>query len=132
MMSERVEQVLAMDRSELVSKWIEIIGCPPPRRLSRGMIAKVLASELQWEASGRSRAQVLKSLQRVLAASEKDKPIADAGKRLVREWNGHEHIVDVTRDGYIWRGRTWRSLSAIAREITGARWSGPRFFGVEA
>lgn len=132
MMSERVELVLATDRPDLVSTWIEIIGCPPPPRLSRGMMARILASELQWEASGRSRAGVLKSLQRVLAASEKNKPIADAGKRLVREWNGHEHVVDVTRDGYIWKGRTWGSLSAVAREITGTRWSGPRFFGVGA
>ena len=39
------------------------------------------------------------------------------------------HTVDVVEDGFVWRGRRWRSLSEIAREITGARWSGPRFFG---
>ncbi|MDP3459099.1 MAG: DUF2924 domain-containing protein [Hyphomonas sp.] len=50
----------------------------------------------------------------------------------MREWNGREHVVDVTVDGYVWNGRTWRSLSAIAKEITGAKWSGPRFFGVAA
>lgn len=132
MMLGRVEQVIAMDRPDLVSSWMEVMGRPPPPRLSRGMMAKVLASELQWEASERSRALVLKTLERRLAASEKEAPIADTGKRLFREWNGREYVVDVTREGYVWKGRTWRSLSAIAREITGARWSGPRFFGVGA
>jgi hypothetical protein len=52
------------------------------------------------------------------------------GTRLVREWNGRTHTVEVTSAGYSWNERTWRSLSAIAEAITGARWSGPRFFGL--
>ena len=54
------------------------------------------------------------------------------GVRLVREWRGETHDVLVLEDGFQWRDRTWRSLSQIAREITGTRWSGPRFFGLEA
>jgi hypothetical protein len=53
------------------------------------------------------------------------------GGRLLREWNGVTHLVEVTADGYRWNGSTHRSLSAIARGITGARWSGPRFFGLK-
>ena len=52
------------------------------------------------------------------------------GGRLIREWNGVTHIVDVAEDGFVWNGQTWRSLSVIAREITGTHWSGPRFFGL--
>jgi hypothetical protein len=52
------------------------------------------------------------------------------GARLLRDWNGRTHVVDVTDAGYQWNGETHRSLSAIARAITGARWSGPRFFGI--
>ena len=52
------------------------------------------------------------------------------GTRLVREWNGKTHHVDVVDSGFVWNGASHRSLSAIAREITGARWSGPRFFGL--
>jgi hypothetical protein len=52
------------------------------------------------------------------------------GARLVREWNGHAHTVDMTENGYQWDGKAYRSLSAVARAITGVRWSGPRFFGV--
>jgi hypothetical protein len=52
------------------------------------------------------------------------------GVRLLREWNGRTHVVDVTEAGYLYEGETYRSLSAIARKITGAHWSGPRFFGL--
>ncbi|MGH9806385.1 MAG: DUF2924 domain-containing protein, partial [Terriglobia bacterium] len=53
-----------------------------------------------------------------------------AGARLVREWNGRTHTVTAEEGGFTYAGRTYRSLSAVAREITGARWSGPRFFGL--
>lgn len=53
-----------------------------------------------------------------------------AGSRLVREWNGRTHTVTVEEEGFTYAGRNYRSLSAIAREIIGARWSGPRFFGL--
>jgi len=52
------------------------------------------------------------------------------GGRLLREWNGVTHVVEVSETGYRWNGTTHRSLSAVARAITGARWSGPRFFGL--
>jgi hypothetical protein len=52
------------------------------------------------------------------------------GTRLVREWNGDTHTVLVHADGVEWRGQRYRSLSVVAREITGAHWSGPRFFGL--
>ena len=52
------------------------------------------------------------------------------GTRLIREWNGATYEVEVLESGYLWRGETWSSLSAIAKAITGAKWSGPRFFGL--
>ena len=54
------------------------------------------------------------------------------GARLVREWNGRTYTVTVEEEGFTYAGRNYRSLTAIAREITGARWSGPRFFGLAA
>jgi Protein of unknown function (DUF2924) len=53
------------------------------------------------------------------------------GAKLVREWRGETHTLIVGDDGFEWRGRHWRSLSVIAREITGGHWSGPRFFGLK-
>ena len=52
------------------------------------------------------------------------------GARLVREWNGQTIAVEVRPDGFWWKAQLWRSLSEIAREVTGAHWSGPRFFGL--
>lgn len=52
------------------------------------------------------------------------------GARLIREWNGNSHVVDVVDNGFIYAGSRYRSLSRIAREITGTNWSGPRFFGL--
>jgi CubicO group peptidase (beta-lactamase class C family) len=60
----------------------------------------------------------------------KRSPGLQVGGRLLREWNGVTHVIDVTGHGFRWRNSTYRSLSAIAREITGAHWSGPRFFGL--
>jgi hypothetical protein len=57
-----------------------------------------------------------------------ERPIA--GTRLIREWHGVEHTVTVLKDGYEWQGRPYKSLSAIARAITGTRWNGPLFFGL--
>ena len=54
-----------------------------------------------------------------------------AGTRLIREWNGVEHIITVLKDGFEWQGRKYKSLSGIAREITGVRWNGYRFFGLQ-
>jgi hypothetical protein len=52
--------------------------------------------------------------------------------RLIREWNGSSHVVEVVDGGFLWNGKRYGSLSAVARAITGARWSGPRFFGLES
>ena len=58
------------------------------------------------------------------------RPLPTPGSRLVRDWDSQTHIVDVTSDGYVWHGEVYGSLSAIAKRITGAHWSGPRFFGL--
>lgn len=63
-----------------------------------------------------------------LPSVERRKPVP--GARLLRDWNGRTHVIDVTENGYLYDGTIYRSLSAIARRITGAHWSGPRFFGL--
>ena len=122
----------AANRDELKAHWEVVIGMPPPPRIGRVTMARILISDLQWKQSGQSKSTILRKLRKVVSASESAKPVTNSGARLVREWNGREHVVDVTVDGYLWNGKVWRSLSAIAREITGTKWSGPRFFGVVA
>ena len=63
-------------------------------------------------------------------SSVRPSPSLRPGMRLMREWNGRTQVVDVRENGLLWNGKSYSSLSAIAREITGARWSGPRFFGL--
>lgn len=117
-------------RKSLTEAWTDTMGQPPPARLSRGMLAKILIVERQWEASGQSRSAMVRRFEQVIASSRQRPQPARQGTRLVREWKGRQHVVDVVPDGYAWNGQTYRSLSAIAKQITGTKWSGPRFFGV--
>ncbi|GGL50734.1 DUF2924 domain-containing protein [Wenxinia marina] len=118
-----------MDRAALVAAWSSLLGRPAPKSMSQLLLRRVLAFELQ----SRSRGGLSRAVERALAAPDPTRSRATLklkpGARLMREWNGVTHVVDVTDTGYVWGGRTWRSLSVIAREITGAHWSGPRFFG---
>ena len=127
-----VSTLQSADRSVLKSSWRDTFGIAPSARLSSQMMRRILTCEAQWQAANHSRSLFRKSLQQILDAHDKPKPVAREGARLVREWNGVEHVVDVLEEGYLWRDQVWTSLSAIAREITGTRWSGPRFFGVKA
>ena len=88
---------------------------------------RILICEAQWQRSGENRAQIRQTLEKAVAV----RPTQKEGTRLIREWHGTEHVVDVIDGVYHWNGQTWQSLSVIAREITGTRWSGPRFFGVQ-
>lgn len=124
------DELLALDRAALKQRWQEVVGLPPPPRLGRGTMVRILACELQWKASRQNRAALRRKLKAALKADQREGTAIREGVRLVRDWNGTRHVVDVTDAGYVWRDGTWSSLSAIAREITGTRWSGPRFFGV--
>lgn len=130
MPGEEIEALLCASRKSMVVSWTETMGQPPPARLSRGMMAKILVVERQWEASGLSRAAMVRRFEQVIAGADQRPEPAGQGTRLVREWNGRKHVVDVVPNGYRWKGQTYRSLSAIAKQITGTKWSGPRFFGV--
>ncbi|WP_439620098.1 DUF2924 domain-containing protein [Hyphomonas sp.] len=127
-----LETLANSDRIDLASKWKEAFGQPPPPRISQSMMLRILASEHQWKASGENRPALVRRIAKLADRKPDSGPATSSGARLVREWNGRKHTVDVTDDGFVWNGQMYRSLSAIAREITGARWSGPRFFGVRA
>ncbi len=120
----------SLPRDALIALWIRLYDSPPPPRLSQTFLRRFLAFELQVRAEGplpRSATNQLARLAAGKAASAK--PVLKPGGRYLREWNGVTHVVDVTEQGYLWKGQTHQSLSAIARAITGAHWSGPRFFG---
>jgi len=122
----------ALDRSALRQRWRSAFGRDAAPRLSRPLMEKAIAHDIQVKAYGGLSARTIRALK---AAA---KPVMSAasrppsrGTRLVREWNGILHEVDVVDDGFLWRGQRYRSLSAIAVAITGTKWSGPRFFGIK-
>lgn len=126
-----VHELDALDRDVLIAFWPELVGGTAPRAMSQILMRRFLAFELQARNSGGLHAADLDRLanlaeSRTRAATAKMAP----GARFLREWNGVTHVVERTDAGYRWNGRIFGSLSGIAKEITGAHWSGPRFFGV--
>jgi Protein of unknown function (DUF2924) len=120
-----------MDRKGLAKLWSDLIGGDVPASMSQPMQRRFLAFELQAKVEGGLPAALRARLDRIVAGEKRAAtPTLQPGTRLLREWNGTTHVVDVLPAGFLWNGSRHRSLSAIARAITGARWSGPRFFGL--
>ncbi|WP_252258542.1 DUF2924 domain-containing protein [Erythrobacter aurantius] len=116
--------------AQLREKWKQVTDKPAPR-VSAAMLRLALAWELQVSVYGglsRRTQQTLDQLARGNTQTRATQP----GMRLMREWNGTLHVVTVDDDGTIrWNDQQWKSLSAVARAITGTRWSGPAFFGLK-
>ncbi len=124
-----IAEIETCDRAACLVRWRAAFDRPPPKHLSLQFIKRVLI----WDAQNRALGGVSAKTTRVLKQIASGKPLPTAakpGSHLVREWNGRTYQVEVTDCGYVMDGKTWRSLSAIAKHITGAHWSGPRFFGV--
>lgn len=130
----RLKQVIleieGLNRPECLDRWRSVFGRPPPKYLSPQFMKRVLIWDLQNRRLGSVSAKTTRRL-RQIASGKAVSPNAKPGSHLVREWNGRTYQVEVVDGGYVMDGETWRSLSAIARHITGAHWSGPRFFGVQ-
>ena len=132
------EIVALLDRStqELLLAWCKLHRTEPPFGMSRDLLIRSLAYDLQQRAHGSPNLALRRRLQILAAASEKGARSADpglalkAGSTLVRQWRGHTHTVLVRESGFEYEGQRYRSLTVIAERITGAHWSGPRFFGV--
>ena len=116
--------------AQLREEWSRATGKPLPR-VSPALLRLALSYELQVKTlGGLSRPSQQRLAQ--LASAKTQTRNTTPGMRLVREWQGTVHIITVGEDGAIrWNEREWRSLSEIARTITGTRWSGPAFFGLK-
>lgn len=132
-------EIPGLSRTALAERWTVIYGCPPPRCVSRRLLEYAAAYDLQSRADGGLKPAVQRKL-RQLARSGKETTLPTSrpmrakalapGSRLVRDWGGRTYAVDVLEKGFLCNGRQYRSLSELAHAITGARWSGPRFFGL--
>ena len=125
---------------ELKTQWRELFDSEPPP-FNRRYLESRLAYRIQELAYGGLKPETIRRLERLgeeldggdrkksRIRADRDRPIV--GTRLLREWQGVEHVVTVTADGFEWQGRPYRSLSAVARQITGTRWNGWTFFGLK-
>jgi hypothetical protein len=133
-LEREIDRLADLPRPDLLARWEEIFKEPPPKGLSPRLLRYAIAYELQVKHYGGLSAKQLRCIS-TIESKPKDKTIGKAqrlcpGTRLIREWNGKSHVVEVMEKGFLWNGDPYRSLSAIARAITGARWSGPRFFDI--
>jgi hypothetical protein len=131
--SRMLEALPALSPAELRSEWRRLYRSQPPR-LSRDLLIRAIAYRIQELRYGGLSKATRRKLAALVNARQPDGEITvqkiSRGTRLVREWNGRTHTVTVKEEGFTYAGRSYRSLTAIAHEITGAHWSGPRFFGL--
>ena len=121
---------------ELRLTWRQLHRVAPPQGLSRDLLIRALAHHLQEQSYGGTGRALRRRLQTLTGEREKrgrsfdPAGVLKTGATLVRQWRGHTHAVLVRDDGFEYEGQPYRSLSVIAKRITGAHWSGPRFFGL--
>jgi len=149
MSSSTVKQIAALQdlpMPTLQERWRSLLGAEPPR-YNRSFLVRRLAHRLQELAYGGLSQSARSSMNELLTQAGYDEfaglrstrysargrsGLPVVGTRLIREWNGHRHEVTVVAGGYEYRGKRYRSLTAIANAITGTHWNGPNFFGLRA
>ena len=125
-------------RAELAILWTSRNGHSPPKGCGRTLLELAAAYGIQTQTFGslnpglrrKLRARPNEILGGIVGHKAQKSRQLSQGTKLMREWNGRTHHVDVVQGGFVWNGNKHQSLSAIAKEITGAHWSGPRFFGL--
>lgn len=141
-MPDRIEKRLSslpsLSKDELCRLWQELFKTIPSPRLRKPLLVRILSYRLQEQAFG---SLSLGSHRRLLEMAKKLKANPDdslshgrrvkPGTRLIRQWNNRTHVVTVMKDSYEYGASTYKSLSEIARVITGTQWSGPLFFGLK-
>jgi len=123
---------------ELRRRWREVFDADPPERIGARLLARGLAHGIQERTLGELKPATARYLDKVAASLADGRsdpvpaPAFKPGTRLLREWRGETHEVTLLETGVLYRGERLRSLSEVARRITGTRWNGPRFFGMRS
>ncbi len=129
-LDDSLARLATMSSAELKDEWRSLTKSVAPR-ISPKMMRLALAWEIQARAFGGLSRETTRKLDQLAAAKTKTSSV-QPGMRLVREWNGKAHVVTIGEDKVIrWNDREWRSLSEVAKAITGTHWSGPAFFGLK-
>jgi Protein of unknown function (DUF2924) len=141
-LDSEIARLRGLDVGELRARWHTVFRRRAPPHVPRHLLFRILAYRLQADRFGELDADTRRLLDRIgsRAFHETDRFVADLnrsrtelrpGTLLTREWVGHLQRVMVLADGFSWNGKTYPSLSKVAFAITGTRWSGPRFFGLD-
>lgn len=118
-----------LSRKKLEEQWRSLFKAPPPASFTPDLMTRGIAYRLQERATGGIDKSVRSQLEAGSQLARQNQGLRP-GNRLVRRWRGTDYVVEVTSDGFEHDGQTFGSLSEIATYITGTRWSGPRFFGL--
>jgi DUF2924 family protein len=136
--TNQIAQLRSLSRQELLDLWQKLYRKAAPQGIRRELMVPFLAYKIQENAYGGLKPATRCKLRRIARELEKSatlpklriQPKIKPGTCLLRHWRGEGHEVRVTNSGYEYRGASFSSLSPIARQITGTRWSGPAFFGL--
>jgi hypothetical protein len=135
-LEDEIARLRGLDLQSLQARWRTMFGRRAPAHLPKHLLLRIVAYRLQADRHGDLDQATVRSLDRLAkAGASRSAPLPEAGSvrpgtLLVREWDGVLHRVMALDEGYAWNGTSYRSLSQVARAITGTRWSGPRFFGL--
>ena len=131
-LEDRLANIEAMTSVEKKEEWRRLMKSPPPPAFGAGLMGQALAYHEQERALGGLSSKDLKRIKCGATATANTASVVKAGTWLSRIWHGEAHQVIVLEHGVEYRGDRYASLSAVARKITGTRWSGPRFFGLHS
>jgi len=143
-LATELNRIETLERPDLLGLWLELHGRRAPKSLSLAFLRRVVTYEVQCRTLGGLKRKTKVKLLSMAEAMAQIKEAGDQsalptimpaqklvpGARLFRDWNGKTWVVDITETGFVMQGQSYRSLTAIAKQITGAHWSGPRFFGL--
>ena len=127
-LQEQLGELSILNREQLAKRWQQCFGVSAPHLCRTPLMRQAIAWHLQTKELGGLSLLEKRQIQ-ADAITQTNKP--SVGSRLVRVWQGKTHQVTVLSDGYLYENQTWKSLSSIAKHITGTPWSGPVFFGLK-
>jgi len=135
---EALTRLPTCNRAELTAEWLRLYRTKPPAQIGRNLLMSSIAYRLQEQILGGLQPELRRQLRAIAGRARYDDepalaaPRLKPGTKLLRDWQGHAHEVLVCDEGFVWQQARYRSLSQIARAITGTRWSGPVFFGLKS
>lgn len=135
-LADDLARLPSLDRTALTAAWQTTYSAEPPRNISQPLMLRALAYRMQVQVLRGLKPSTQRYLMKIAEEGNSARaaiPVTQvkSGTRLLREWHGASHEVTVLDDGVYYQGKRYRSLSQIAQVITGAKWSGPLFFGLK-